>query len=425
MTALGIPDEYEVFLADSLTERALIRLPWVAIQWGRVNKGVSQASITMDARSDYFACCDVLSTIHAWNQLLVIERNGFRVWDGLVTGWSSGSTITVTAYDRSVMLGKRLIGQDFDWTYIFGNDGFTFVLEPLITQAGLLTAGVNNMPCTFRLAEPVYGAPGTIGAYFGGSWRISTLTTLSAVFQEFASSSYLNFTQRGDTFFISLGLAEITYNDLSADDLGMFAALSTTPRRMVLSPSTTILDAASLAVTVDATDVFTVGYTAGVGQGVAGFVNTTTNNTLDPAYLPGPYVPYVLHGVATEAQTQNGSVQFDVVGNPIRSTKHDDTAPRVSLENVTVSSAFGGDILKPDLSNLLPGIGVTIDFPEACSLDVYHETWTGFANDVDPYASNRITLARIGQIDVTVNIDGSGISESVELSLEAYVEGTY
>lgn len=422
MAALGVPDEYEVFIVDSLTEATMARLPWTSIQWGRVNKGVSQAQVTMDARSDHFACCEVLSIIHAWDQLLVVERNGFRVWDGLITGWATGSTITVTAYDRSVMFNKRLIGQDYDWTYVFGNDGFVYVLEPLINQAGLLTAGVNQMPCTISLADPQYGGPGVIGADFGGSWRVASLTTLAAVFQEFATSSYLNFTQRCDKFFISLGLAEMTYNGDSADDLGMLPAGEIVPRRMVLSPSTTLMDAASLGVTVDAIDVYTVGYTAGVGQGVAGFVNTTTSDTFAVGYTPGPYVPYVLHGVATEAETQNGSVQFDAFGDPIRSTGNENTGPRVALENVVVSPAFGADLLKPDLSNLLPGVGLTVDFADACSLDVYHETWTGFAVDFEPRVSNRITLARIAQIDVNVTMDASGINETVTLSLEAYAD---
>ena len=421
MSALGIPNEYEAFIADSLTETVLFRLPWVSIQWQRVNRGVSAASVVLDPYRDNIACCNIVGSLRAWNQMLVIQRNGARVWDGLVTGWSTGSSVTINAYDRSVMLNKRLVGQDLSVPWDTLVDGYSTVIVPLLTDAGMFTAGVNQMPCNFELASPNYvGITDNIGAFMYGDWRVATLTSLGSIFQQFAGTG-LNYTQRCEKFFVSVDFAEDTFNYGSVDDLGMLPALVSNHQRMVLTPSTTFVENNGPAVTIDANDIYTVGYGNGTGQGVAGFVNYTQYDATFGGYS---YVPYVLQGVLSEAQTENFGVAVpDFSGNPITTAVNTTASPHVSLEQIQLAPTFGGDILKSDLSNLLPGIGMYIDYPESCALDAYHETFYIAAYYFG--TATRISLGRLEDLSVSVTADASGVTESftVSLTIMANVEG--
>lgn len=421
MTALGVPDEYEVFIADSLTEAVLVRVPWVSLQWQRINRGISAGSVTVDPTQDFVGCCELMDTIHAWDQLLVVERNGHRVWDGLITGWSTGQNITINAFDRSILLNKRFIGQDLTVDNTSTFDGFQSVIIPLLFYSGIFASGINASPCKVTVANPAYlGTTGEVGAIMVGTWRVVSLTSVGAVLQQIASSGALNYTQRNDKLFISVDFAELSYNQTSPDDLGLY--YNTDPvreRRMVLSPQTTYVEGFGPPVSVDATEVYTIGYNAGTGQGVAGFPEYTTFDF--NTFGTGAYVPYVLHGTRTEAQLENGIGYLDGTGTLLPAALNEGSAVRVSIEQIELAPTFGGDILKDDLSNLLPGIGISIDYPDACSMNVDHETWyvTGPAKSY----SSRITLGRLEELNVSVEADGGGIKETVTVSLTVMADG--
>lgn len=426
MASLGVPAEYEAFIVDSLTQTTILRLPWSQINWQRLNRGVSAASVSIDPNLDNSACCSVVSSLYGWKQMLVIERNGHRVWDGLIVSWSTGSAITINAFDRSVMFGKRLIGEDLTVPFVFGNDGFPFVIEPLLNAANIYTPAVdpvvaaitNQMPCTFELADPRYlfSVSSSIGATMGGTWRVATLSPVASVFQQLASASCLNFTQRCEKFMVSLDLAEYAFNGASPDDLGMLPTVLSDPMRMRLSPYTTVSDQYSPAVTFDATDAFTVGYGGGVGQGIAGFVQYGTYDYTGT----GAYVPYSLHGVLSEAQTESGIVYFDTLGAPQSASLDSAASPRVSLEQMQLAPTFGGDILKEDLSNLVPGIGLIVDFPDSCALDAFHSTF--YITGLYFATASRITLCRLEDISFAVSADSSGINETVNVSVSVMAD---
>ena len=408
MAALGVPNEYEAFIVDSLTESVLFRLPWVSIQWQRVNRGVSGATVTLDPYRDNIACCEILGSLHGWDQMLVIQRNGARVWDGLITGWSSGSSVTINAYDRSIMLNKRLVGQDLSVPLLFGPDGYSAVIEPLLNQAGMFTAGINQMPCSFNLAPPcALFTPNNLGAFIGGDWRVATLTSLGSIFQQFGNTG-LNYTQRCDKFFVSIDFAETYYNGGCSDDLGMLPTDLSSPQRMVLSPSTTFIDNNGPSVTIDTSEIYTVGYGNGTGQGVAGFANYGQYNAA--------YADYNIQGVFSEAQTENfGLFYFDPFGEAISPVVETFASPRVSLEQIQLAPTFGGDILKEDLSNLIAGIGIVIDYPDSCALNTYHDAF--YLSGIIFATATRIALGRLEDLSVSVTADASGINETVMVSL--------
>lgn len=412
MTALGHHCEYEVFIADSCAETVLARIPWVSISWGRVNKGVSSASVTMDGRADYFACCQVLDVVHAWDQLLVIERNGHRVWDGLITGWSTGATITLTAYDRSVMLSKRFITQDLSVAKMIATDGFTDVILPLITNAQMVAdagavppvpaCGVNYMPCVFEMPTPRLAL-----ALMAGDWRIATLTSLSSLFEQWGSTG-LNFTQAGEVFYVSNDYLNWFHDVGLGGNFGLALSLGDqTPFH--LNTDTIISDHPFPTITVDATDLYTVGYSGTVGQGIAGFVNI--------GYAGGTYVNYSIQGTNTEAQNENGifvSGMFDV---PVPATSYFYTSPRVGIEQIQLAPTFGGSLLREDLSNLLPGVEFYIDFDESCAMNVPHETYFLVAGQL--YIRDVVRFARLESLDCQVSVDGSGQQESFTASFTA------
>ena len=119
MSSIGTPDEYIVQLVNGLTDVVLYEFPWSQITWSRVRNDVSSATVTVPAEDGGIECCRSFGMLKPWEQLLVIYRNGARVWDGPVIGWSrpaikqgGDGRLTIRALDRFAITYKRLCGAD-------------------------------------------------------------------------------------------------------------------------------------------------------------------------------------------------------------------------------------------------------------------------------------------------------------------------
>jgi hypothetical protein len=388
MGVIGTPDEYEAYIVDSLTQETQSILKWSSIDWQRIRNATSTASVRI-APYDTEACRGALDGLTAWGNMLAIVRNGQRVWDGPVMGWSTGDGVTIRARDRSAMLAKRLVGADITYDTVFTYDVFTDLVMTLLNDANMFTTGAGGMPYTYS-AIPRGAGVGTtdIGVTVIGRLRVASLETLASVFASLTETVYFGWTQV---------MSELNcYVDSFYLD------------SCVLS-SETVVDG-QLALTVQGDDIFTGKYKGATGQGIAGFVS--------PAYpvLDSTYIPYGLFGVVTDATSGAFKLSNFAVGANLPG-QYDSGSPSLTLETLQLRPDFGSLLFEDDLSTLVPGCGWGVDFPNENALDVAFSHYYPASIATETY--QRVSYVSLEQLDVSVSRTETGLKETMQASVRA------
>jgi hypothetical protein len=395
MNVLGSPDEYEAFIVDSISQETVGVLPWNNIQWQRMRNGVSRAKVTCRRQQGTRPKWRDIAQPTAWGNLLVVTRNGYRVWDGPVLGWSSGNTLTVDAVDRSIMLSRRYVAADIELDPNVGGpfDMWTGVLNPMITASGLLTAGAGAMPFVITLAPLLVDTGSGLGfsIWVEGAWRFANLLTLQAVFDDLAVSGFLGWSQLNEK-------------------LSMFISNLADNYTLTLRPEHIISDTGDIGVTVRADSLVTGMYRGGNGQGIAGFPNPYLGENNQT------YVPYGIYGVLPDANIGN-TVFVNEAIQRVDPQQYLNPAPVPTLEAVTLNSTFP---CSDDLTNLLPGAIWHLDFPDSWNLNTPVLTVIPDTDLLQRIYAPTIKYARLEQIDFQVDRTETAMTEKVEVSLSAF-----
>jgi len=406
--SLGMPNEYEVFIVDSLTQETVDVVPWTSLTWGRTLNGVSRASVTCRRQKSIKPKWYDMAPLRAWDRMLVIQRNGFTVWDGPVLGWSSDQTLRIDASDRSAALAKRLVSSD-----IVLDDGlgpyalYTSLLSPAISGSGLLTAGAGQMPYSMT----VFDAGGPIlmnDVQAVGVWRFKQLISLQSLFDQLARSAFLCWTQRDDTLVMFID----RYGAQRTGSPGYLVIPSGT-----LRPEYIVSDTGDVPVTVRADSLATGVYKGDTGQGIAGFPNSVLPfNTLT-------YTPYGLYDVLTDANV--GEIYWTNEAGSVRVDPQQYVAPCpvVTLEQVTLSSDY---YLEDEefLTDLSPGRVLRLDFPNSWNLNTpIVSRVPDVAAHIKTVYSDRVQYARIDDVSFTVSRTETGLTEKAEMSFTARATG--
>ncbi len=405
MAALGVPDDYDAFIVDSDTEEIIYRVPWSEITWQRVRNGVSTASVTVAEADNGPACCGLLGVLFPWSRLLRIERNGQPVWDGPVTGWgrpTSGSRgprgVTVRAHDRSALLWKRIVAQ----TEKLQGDPSAILVE-LLSDAGF---GTYVDPYTFVVPSAAETAEDIIREF-----SVGRIERVFDAISELTSAAGLFWTQR----LTEMIVAEAATRRL----LGMAG------ERPKLNEETTI-DLPGFD--VNGLEMTTVTYVGGASTGTSGFGRIGVSTL-----WAGDYLSATLEGGHGGSRATE---QYDLDREAnIAQTRT--AAPKFTVEQVTLSPRFGGELLDAALHALLPGVLVDVAYEETCGFEVpfLDVVWLPQPEaPVDPLRdpvvsdsvllpvrSDRIESVRLDQLDVNV-VASPRVMETVRFSAVPYAE---
>lgn len=415
MGAIGVPSEYEAWIVDSLTQRTLIRLPWAQISWERLRNGLSQASVTVPPEQGGPNVCAVTGGLAAWKQMLVIERDGKRVWDGPVTGWSAGSSLTVNAKDRSAMLDKRIVATSF--TTGWPQDLYVDLVSRLLTDAGFYTTtGTGPMPYLVT-PKPYFDPNGPAGSGFSAtqfnitiglaSYEIESLTTLASLFASFGEGAQFSWTQQNEV----LHMYSMWIDPASGTSV-VYPA--TNPwKRAALNTGNIITETGELSVVVNAENLVTGVYKGTTGLGIRGFVNPTYGGSLNTGYITAG-----IYGTITDSE---GGVayQSDAFGNNVFPAQFPPPYPDVTIEDIQLAPNFSMPMSEPGFDDIIPGIIVDLDFPESCMLNIPVQTYDARENQFLPRQDPTTQHARLEHLNVNVTFDGNALSEVVTASLSA------
>lgn len=378
MGRIGSPAEYEVWLLDGPTEVPLTRLPWGDLNWQRIRSGVSAASATVPGKYGGIQCCG--DALQAWGVLLAIYRDGSRVWDGPVTGWSFGSAgLTISAFDRSVILTRRLVAVDRDFAAV---DLWTMV-RTLLSDASVDVEGAGDTPWGFSYSP----MSATSGLTLTRSFRVARLESLDRVLADLTEQAGLSWSQRNGSFFLD---PRVFWSDGDA-----------TYRDPLLTPRS-VVDG-QLNVNVDAAQLATGVYVGSEGEGIVGFPNVITNTNTT-------YSSYSLLAAITAPRVAADTVGGFVTAAQMAAARL--AAPTVTLEQIRLSPAFGSPTFPSDLSTLMPGVVCPVDFPDQCGLDIPIITVDPFDYEVIA-SSSSVRHARLDQLDVRASLSDDGLDESV------------
>lgn len=416
MGQIGVPTEYEAWIVDSLTQQTLVKLPWATLEWQRVLNATSSASATVPRDRGGPSSCETIGGLSAWQHMLVIERDGERVWDGPIVGWSAGADLNIHALDRSAMLTKRLLAADLTASH---NPIWTNIIDVMLTEAGWYTSGVGQMPysCTASWAyqsENLGEEP-----LVTGKWRVTTLSTLASVFDDLVGSVPVNWTQRmTNTIFFN------EYRDARHDNDASWLILNESSQENfpVLSANTIISPSGELNVTVVGNDLVTGVYKGTTGTGIAGFPNYAIGGTYNS------YITSALYGVVTDAELGEIYVD-DVNGAPINYNQFPSPYPKTTIEQIQLAPSFGNDTMANGVNYLVPGAIWNVDFPDSCNMNIpvirvmwyWPDGLGGYNVAVEP----SIKHCRLEELNVTVTMTEQGLSEQIQAGVSAFALNTF
>lgn len=453
MGTLGTPYEYNVVIADSQTLEPLAYLPWSSINWQRSRNKITgaEAFIAIEDLGIYQNGKPLVNALRTWNQLLRVERNGAYVWDGPLLGWGFTSKrvrgqdkfgLTLRAWDRWVISKKRKIGGDLMMSWPGGF--WPLPPSPLPTPWGPFGGG--NMAYALMYSAALYEAapdlpypitlpartdfPSGLGRSPTGiepnfcvslplerEWRTSKLEYLSDALDEIAGFGYLSYAQVLDKLWVN--------DETIRNTLGVRGS------RPVLNEHTAL---STLGVQVDGFDQINVAYTARQGTGKSGYATVTTADI-----LPFTSVIGTLEGgfIVDQANDRGGNPGPSNATMQAQVQLYRQGGPAITIEQIPLAPSFGSPTMNDDLSNLLPGAIVDVDFPEQSGLEipfldviVVDRRWAYSTNLgyelsgslLTPVFDTSITKARMEQIDVTVTSDAGGIFEEVKASLVPWAD---
>lgn len=399
MAKLGTHNEYEAWVCESDTGQPIVMLPWSSLKWQRCRNRISTAEVEVAADEHGRACPGVMEHLRAWSRLLVIERDGGEVFRGPIVSWGRADIasdkpgdITIRALDKFAVTQKRMVGA---------------------TRVGIESAGAHfyQLLVDAKVGDPAFdpyelNVPAAVPylTAFSREYRTERFERVSDCIDELARSTNVFFT--------------CVVDDVYADEqeirnqLGVGTTFDSLDRavtakgRPVLNERTTF---APPGIEVDGTDQITVAYVGGSNEGQSGAPLIGSSTFWDAVYTYGL--------LESGRLSQRAKSQDDVDAEALIYATESAT-PAVTLEKVRLTAEFGSDNLAADLSNLLPGCWVDIDYHDTSAYDipiveVRYEYRTVVVDAVSyegsaltPVTADAITVARIEQIDVEVNDEG-------------------
>lgn len=395
MATLSTPSEYEAVVYDATATGSrlpLTYLPWQSIKWQRVRNDISQATVVVAQGDGGIECCRQIGGLACWSQVLTIERNGERVWDGPITGWGRpGNTrdLTIRAHDRSAMFWKRLVQTRRTYTTVTPYSIFQqLVSDTFGTYADPYTS-------TFNTATPP--SERVTREYF-----VERLERLYDIFKEL--------TENTSTGFWTQAVVNCYFDELTIANLLGRAGQGKAPR---LNEQTTI---GAPGIDVDGLGMATYVYAGAAGQGINGFplIATNTGNL-------NIFLNKVFQKSSAEDRVGNSTDLSLVAGRAAAEA----LAPQMTLEQIRLSPDFGSEFMLPDLSNLLPAAQFDLDFEETCAFQVPLAEYREAAGVPGVAYVNEITAVRMDQLDVSVSkSEGTGITEEVTASCRPIITGS-
>lgn len=409
MASLGT-GEYEVGVVFSANPtKAIAYLPWSSIKWQRTHNESSAAEFTIPGLDGGIECCGQFGGLRCWDHMLVVERNGYRVWDGPIIGWNRGDNgdVVVRAVDRSIFMKKTLAGT------MYAAVG-TLTMQAAIT-AILGTADLDQSPWSLGI-DASFETNFTTPLAPELDLRAERLDTLATAFDTLAQSTPLYWSCRGDL----LQMCEYKLRGgLTLPAVSGTHRLGYDNNWLVLNEAT-VMDIPS--VNVDGTDMATDPRVGGATEGSNGHAFVSVVDLRSVAWYiangpPPPYITSVLQrGVSNLSQADEASIEAAAEKLAVEVS-----TPNTTIEQVALSPEFGGQALLSSLDNLMPGARLRLDFIETCafSVPVSRSVWV---NDDVLAWSGFVEHVRLDQLDVDVQATDDGIKEDVKASLSATVE---
>lgn len=423
MGVLGCPEEYEAIIVDSLTQQTIFHVPWSRITWSRVRNEVSTAGVTIAAADGGLGCCSQFGGLRGWSQMLRIERNGSVVWDGPITGWSRPSianggdgSVTIRAHDRFVLTYKRLVALDRTGLQDPGE-----LFRNVLIDASFGTIGVDPYPFTVpALAEFTSLASSELDS----SVVVARLERIYDVISQLVSQDAIYYSMIGGVLWV--------------DETAVRVLLGGSGLRPALNEETTI-DLPGIE--VDCLAQSTIAYGGTLGTGKSGFPVVSAQ---------APYANEFLSCTLEVGQSFDRTSEVDPRWIGVYTSQLDVytqvlaaqvATPQVTIEQVILSPDFGASQLEEDLSNLVPGAIIDIDYEDTCGFDVpyvgtaleYRYWWTEeilvdqfvdrYAWMPTPVSSASIVTARLERLDVEVGVaEGGAVAERITASLTPTAE---
>lgn len=387
MGTVGCPDEYEALIVDSASQDTIAFLPWSDISWQRVRNGWSAASVTIAAADGGIECCSVFGGLRPWSQMLRIERNGHNVWDGPIMGWGrptvdGGGTrdVTVRARDRGVICDRRFLDATYDYS--------AGVVDYGTAMAAMLAGSLTSIPFPLVYDGALTGDVATT------AYLVSRLEPVSTILNGIVEQEGEFYTCRRDTLFI----------------FGEKAMWQT--RVPPVLNETTVLSFPQ--VEVDATDQMTVLFSGGQSAGLSGY---PTIVQYDFSATITPPLGYILHGAGVSLTPQFDDFVF--LGASLWHGPVDRVSPKLTIEAVPISPAFGAVDFDSDLDTLMPGMLLRLGFQDTCAFNVPVVIWERVLRLL--VGSATCDWVRVDQIDVDVKRDDSGLVEDIRLSCVPWI----
>jgi len=436
MGVLGCPEEYEAFIVDSLTQQTIFQVPWSRITWSRVRNDVSTASVTIAQADGGIGCCSVFGGLRGWSQMIRIERNGAVVWDGPITGWSRPSianggdrSVTIRGHDRFVLTWKRLVALDRT-----GLQDPGVLFRNVIVDAAIGTLGIDPYPFTvpdlteFVPPDPppvLAGADSRYTIELDSSVLVDRLERVYDALTQLVAQDAIFFTMIGDVLWV--------------DEAAVRALLGPIGNRPVLDEVTTI-DLPGIE--VDCLAQSTIAYGGSLGTGKSGYPVTSAKFPYAGEFLSCTLEVGQSFDRTSEVDprwiSDGFTTQLEVYTQVLAAQT---ATPQFTIEQVILSENFGARHLSEDLTNLVPGAIIDIDYEDTCGFDVpyvgtvleYRYWWTEeilvdqfvdrYAWMPTPVSSETITTARLERLDVEVGVgDGGALAERVTVSLTPTAE---
>ena len=419
MRSIGSAEEYVVRIEQTTaamigipgTVSPLYDLPFSAISWQRVENAVSVA--TVDVSNDMYGntCCPY--PLHGWLQALAIYRNGELVWWGPIVGWHSlNSTVQIIAHDVFAFLQRAVIISDL-----------TVADPPGVSITSILA--VSSLAGNYTYD---YFLPASYDPVAWDTWgpfvveRTYLGTALAKVWE--ATQSIL-----GEVNGVATALGKY----------GMMVARGVQPTIASIDESNTLTRP---QINVDCLNVASSVFVLNDSAGEGGFASTidisvamveSSTGTVtwadlvypekEPVYVGEFTVPLPLPlYISGEPRMNDASaVEF---AYPEAMTA---LAPKVTLESIQLAPNFGegtrtdenyGGTVFDGINSLVPGrFSATWRFQTSCMSDVptvWKEPNWEWSNEF--VYSTKIEACHLVQLDVTVAVSESGLSETVMAS---------
>lgn len=411
MGTIGVAREYNAYIVNGLTGQVIAALPWSRISWSRLANDVSAASLTVPAADGGIECTGAFGGLRAWTQLLAIERNGAIVWDGPVVGWSRPASkqggmgeLTVRALDRFAITMKRLVQQDH-----LGRSRAGILFWDLLDEAEL--DDTSGVPYVFTI-------PASTEFFSSNAQKVSInyeverLERIYDAVQNLVSRSLVDYTQVCGTLWPD----ETTRRDL----------LGERGQRPVLGEHNVL---GIPGIEVDGTTLATVAYGGAASTGKSGAAVISTKYP-----VLGDYTSAILHigeqfsDISTiDASTDTTSGYSKSLDGATTALAVLNSVPVVTIEQVRLAPNFGCAALESDLSNLIPGVRVDVDFQDTAA---FQQPFVGLSNEYrfwftqdgvgdiydylqTPVSSDSISVLRLERLDVNVTATDDGVDEEI------------